>query len=151
MHPLSTSNHNGNYRYVSGAKVVLHPLSTSNHNIQTDQNVLHVLYCILFLHQTTTFTAFRIKSTSVVLHPLSTSNHNGGDISVQISTVVLHPLSTSNHNFPNTHRHKDRLYCILFLHQTTTITISLFPASPLYCILFLHQTTTKVHRFPDRS
>ena len=34
------------------------------------------------------------------------------------------------------------LYCILFLHQTTTIIRLLSCASMLYCILFLHQTTT---------
>ena len=35
------------------------------------------------------------------------------------------------------------LYCILFLHQTTTITISSCIMVLLYCILFLHQTTTQ--------
>ena len=58
--------------------------------------------------------------TQVVLHPLSTSNHNCRRCSGRSICVVLHPLSTSNHNtvidFSNTYR----LYCILFLHQTTT-------------------------------
>ena len=35
-------------------------------------------------------------------------------------TVVLHPLSTSNHNSLYTLVLYRRLYCILFLHQTTT-------------------------------
>ena len=37
---------------------------------------------------------------------------------------------------------EDTLYCILFLHQTTTGTTAMFPGQRLYCILFLHQTTT---------
>ena len=76
----------------------MHPLSTSNHNTGEHHSAW----------------------ASVVLHPLSTSNHNNAEGEVLTPSVVLHPLSTSNHN----------------------ITISLFPASPLYCILFLHQTTT---------
>ena len=35
------------------------------------------------------------------------------------------------------------LYCILFLHQTTTIFRPRTSRSLLYCILFLHQTTTE--------
>ena len=34
------------------------------------------------------------------------------------------------------------MYCILFLHQTTTVKQRIIAAEPLYCILFLHQTTT---------
>ena len=37
---------------------------------------------------------------------------------------------------------KDSLYCILFLHQTTTIKRLRVAIDRLYCILFLHQTTT---------
>ncbi len=37
---------------------------------------------------------------------------------------------------------KHRLYCILFLHQTTTDPANVGWAEMLYCILFLHQTTT---------
>ena len=36
------------------------------------------------------------------------------------------------------------LYCILFLHQTTTWIVSCRNAVKLYCILFLHQTTTSI-------
>ena len=37
-----------------GCKVVLHPLSTSNHNMIASITLNQLLYCILFLHQTTT-------------------------------------------------------------------------------------------------
>ena len=77
------------------------------------------MYCILFLHQTTTSyrafyhrnsciaSSFYIKPQQlilkmqiffVVLHPLSTSNHNLQRRETSPLRVVLHPLSTSNHN-----------------------------------------------------
>ena len=77
------------------------------------------MYCILFLHQTTTgdlawryvasciASSFYIKpqrtsptttGIKVVLHPLSTSNHNRRSAGHGAAEVVLHPLSTSNHN-----------------------------------------------------
>ena len=37
------------------------------------------------------------------------------------------------------------MYCILFLHQTTTKAVYTVGGSMLYCILFLHQTTTVNH------
>ena len=37
------------------------------------------------------------------------------------------------------------LYCILFLHQTTTIHVKRIRRHVLYCILFLHQTTTIIY------
>ena len=98
MHPLSTSNHNSAGRSFDIDHVVLHPLSTSNHN----QYVL-----------TSNFA-------TVVLHPLSTSNHNSIVIDNISRMVVLHPLSTSNHNLPTPTVNDATLYCILFLHQTTT-------------------------------
>ena len=79
-------------------KVVLHPLSTSNHN-----SSLGVAAGKL-----------------VVLHPLSTSNHNIQKSSIRGFGVVLHPLSTSNHNLCADVSPNQTLYCILFLHQTTT-------------------------------
>ena len=76
----------------------MHPLSTSNHNYEWAQ-----------AHQN-----------DVVLHPLSTSNHNTKCIYEAFRPVVLHPLSTSNHNSRTLLRETLLLYCILFLHQTTT-------------------------------
>ena len=82
------------------------------------------------------------KALPVVLHPLSTSNHNALTYPDTYYFVVLHPLSTSNHNTPAAFSNKHMLYCILFLHQTTTGAIVLYVRVELYCILFLHQTTT---------
>ena len=56
----------------------------------------------------------------VVLHPLSTSNHNRFLRKIVEDYVVLHPLSTSNHNDSLDSFDQIELYCILFLHQTTT-------------------------------
>ena len=57
LHPLSTSNHNWFFFVFFIAFVVLHPLSTSNHNCLRYNIQCVWLYCILFLHQTTTFTS----------------------------------------------------------------------------------------------
>ena len=78
------------------------------------------------------------------MHPLSTSNHNTENIQLICNAVVLHPLSTSNHNRPFSRTTANALYCILFLHQTTTSSAQLFSCTELYCILFLHQTTTQL-------
>ena len=115
----------------------LHQTTTEPASIQWASE----LYCILFLHQTTTHgtassdahgciaSSFYIKPqlyaelpqyASVVLHPLSTSNHNTALQIVNEHKVVLHPLSTSNHNDSARPDNMKLLYCILFLHQTTT-------------------------------
>ena len=60
--------------------------------------------------------------------------------------VVLHPLSTSNHNDAYDDVELCELYCILFLHQTTTYGFRDVAGRQLYCILFLHQTTTVVEK-----
>ena len=65
--------------------------------------------------------ADNISPYRVVLHPLSTSNHNVGSLISFIVSVVLHPLSTSNHNDVQGVYGNIPLYCILFLHQTTTL------------------------------
>ena len=54
LHPLSTSNHNVFGLKNNNKQVVLHPLSTSNHNKKPACYSALWLYCILFLHQTTT-------------------------------------------------------------------------------------------------
>ena len=100
--------------------VVLHPLSTSNHNYTVGGSIRRM----------------------VVLHPLSTSNHNERLKGAGSVCVVLHPLSTSNHNINRPRLRYRLLYCILFLHQTTTYFSLKTPGGVLYCILFLHQTTT---------
>ena len=78
-----------------------------------------VLYCILFLHQTTTrlyteMDSYRCIASSFYIKPqLKRSD-------MFIIIVVLHPLSTSNHNLDMQRKISYMLYCILFLHQTTT-------------------------------
>ena len=80
------------------------------------------------------------------MHPLSTSNHNVirfRPFSLQLYCILfLHQTTTSLSEM----LFEDTLYCILFLHQTTTGTTAMFPGQRLYCILFLHQTTTLSHR-----
>ena len=98
----------------------MHPLSTSNHNRVPVFLCLVELYCILFLHQTTTdFFLF------FLLHLL-------------YCILFLHQTTTLEICVGQKHR----LYCILFLHQTTTDPANVGWAEMLYCILFLHQTTT---------
>ena len=99
LHPLSTSNHNASQYLPFRKTVVLHPLSTSNHNYPREAHA----------------------QTRVVLHPLSTSNHNTMHRIRCTRDVVLHPLSTSNHNSTQSISMFTGLYCILFLHQTTTL------------------------------
>ena len=93
----------------------LHQTTTEPASIQWASE----LYCILFLHQTTTHgtassdahgciaSSFYIKPQLYAAFPHSES-------------VLLHPLSTSNHNDSARPDNMKLLYCILFLHQTTT-------------------------------
>ena len=119
LQPLSTSNHNSIVIDNISRMVVLHPLSTSNHNTSLHGDGFLSLYCILFLHQTTTkavryvhhhsciASSFYIKpqrqrlpvavgsgciASSFYIKPQQTTSSNF------IVKVVLHPLSTSNHN-----------------------------------------------------
>ena len=105
---------------VPASSVVLHPLSTSNHNRSPTLCVPTLLYCILFLHQTTTTEA----------------EYNAE--SMLYCILFLHQTTTINARIHQNYK----LYCILFLHQTTTRSPVIFSARMLYCILFLHQTTT---------
>ncbi len=52
--------------------------------------------------------------------------------------LFLHQTTTSHSKYTS----PPPLYCILFLHQTTTCCANFNSANLLYCILFLHQTTT---------
>ena len=120
LHPLSTSNHNPLCNVCSSLLVVLHPLSTSNHNGGSSSCRQGALYCILFLHQTTTYYADEKKAWELYC------------------ILFLHQTTTVDN-----HRYVDIvLYCILFLHQTTTQSAQNSSDGQLYCILFLHQTTT---------
>ena len=56
--------------------------------------------------------------------------------------VVYLAFSTSNHNNGFAIIHRDKLYILRFLHQTTTMVLVLMFIVLLYILRFLHQTTT---------
>ena len=61
---------------------------------------------------------------------------------IVLSIVVYHLVPTSNHNYRPDVSLFEKLFIILFLHQTTTQAISAASQAQLFIILFLHQTTT---------
>ena len=79
---------------------------------------------------------------TIVLYRLSTSNHNLECDFAIIDEIVLYRLSTSNHNCLHDAISFLPLSYIVFLHQTTTVTILLLRLFLLSYIVFLHQTTT---------
>ena len=100
------------------------------------------LYCILFLHQTTTYIHGRTHAQGLYcilfLHQTTTANRLRISIYSLYCILFLHQTTT-----PRAERAAARLlYCILFLHQTTTPIMRVWGRDKLYCILFLHQTTT---------
>ena len=56
--------------------------------------------------------------------------------------VVYRTIPTSNHNGGAYSDVNNKLYIVLFLHQTTTLCIRYISRHELYIVLFLHQTTT---------
>ena len=101
------------------------------------------MYCILFLHQTTTdecWIIFRHKLYCILfLHQTTTRTVPAGCTRELYCILFLHQTTTASKRYDIT----SRLYCILFLHQTTTPESIIVHGLLLYCILFLHQTTTK--------
>ncbi len=79
-------------------EVVYHPIPTSNHNNRRAYENRHVLYVILFLHQTTTVRM--VFAVLILLYII----------------LFLHQTTTYFHDQP----YFAWLYIILFLHQTTT-------------------------------
>ena len=123
-HLVPTSNHNDEDVAQRDVLVVYHLVPTSNHN-----------------------SSFYVRHTNVVVyHLVPTSNHNYTHWFMVCSLVVYHLVPTSNHNrLPKT-SNGQRLFIILFLHQTTTRDAPTFSHSTLFIILFLHQTTTYLFR-----
>ena len=84
------------------------------------------LYCILFLHQTTTTmrrcTAMRGLYCILFLHQTTTVDELAGEGLMLYCILFLHQTTTSAFNGERGHR----LYCILFLHQTTTFAVRLW-------------------------
>ena len=68
-----------------------------------------------------------VWNVSVVYHPIPTSNHNVGGNHHELSLVVYHPIPTSNHNLIPAQASANKLYIILFLHQTTTVIVMPVP------------------------
>ena len=60
--------------------------------------------------------------------------------------VVYRTIPTSNHNHRVKNKVSRKLYIVLFLHQTTTYSLSRDAVGLLYIVLFLHQTTTETER-----
>ena len=121
------------------------------------------LYLIEILHQTTTCSAIRLKSSCCILLKFyikpqqflnfscdfvvvsywnSTSNHNTSVPKIDDALVVSYWNSTSNHNFQPKGRSTIQLYLIEILHQTTTLRPASKRLLKLYLIEILHQTTT---------
>ena len=147
----------------SVSTVVYHPFPTSNHNAKDLIPFRCELYIILFLHQTTTaslcLTLLILLYIILFLHQTTTPSPRFSTTCRCISSfsyikpqqsqhgplpiaVVYHPFPTSNHNPSEPRPFQDRLYIILFLHQTTTKAQEQQERLKLYIILFLHQTTT---------
>ena len=105
------------------------------------RNNNHLLYLILFLHQTTTPQRLSLLIISCILFCFYIKPQLT-EAKYYDKTVVSYFVSTSNHNDIQVHKLEDRLYLILFLHQTTTAEVCDLRAYVLYLILFLHQTTT---------
>ena len=124
------------------------------------------MYIFWFLHQTTTLLLVRLfwhscisfdsyikpqrwtppaVSAPVVYLLIPTSNHNLQKIQDKITAVVYLLIPTSNHNFHLTMIRPFLLYIFWFLHQTTTIQMSIRDMELLYIFWFLHQTTTSVY------
>ncbi len=127
--------------------VVLHPLSTSNHNGGKKDAAVAALYCILFLHQTTTSDAGNGCENRLYcilfLHQTTTILPAAAVGAPLYCILFLHQTTTESRRGELA----ARLYCILFLHQTTTMSSIFSPPYRLYCILFLHQTTTREPRW----
>ena len=86
--------------------VVYHLVPTSNHNQSPPIKLVYF----------------------VVYHLVPTSNHNHQAVCTFLFCVVYHLVPTSNHNLPLLISLIRRLFIILFLHQTTTLTPSEFRA-----------------------
>ena len=83
-----------------------------------------LLFIILFLHQTTTWSLL----TLVLLSCLSSCSYIKPQLPVNKTvgiSVVYHLVPTSNHNDGKEISVNDLLFIILFLHQTTTILVFL--------------------------
>ena len=102
-------------------QVVYRTIPTSNHNPSLLLILLLLLYIVLFLHQTTTHN----NIIQILNRCISYYSYIKPQLPVVMEvfrTVVYRTIPTSNHNCSRYTRLSDRLYIVLFLHQTTTWT-----------------------------
>ena len=100
------------------------------------------MYCILFLHQTTTHRKRELHfrgciASSFYIKPQPLDRYFEYVQGCIASSFYIKPQLIIRNAFCGR-----KLYCILFLHQTTTSRCASGGPRTLYCILFLHQTTT---------
>ena len=116
---IPTSNHNPLLPDGHSLSVVYRTIPTSNHNWKVFALHHHLLYIVLFLHQTTTdtdydYTDYRCISYysyikpqlarpwslrwRVVYRTIPTSNHNFSSYCCVAGSVVYRTIPTSNHN-----------------------------------------------------
>ena len=93
----------------------LHQTTTEPASIQWASE----LYCILFLHQTTTHGTASSDAHGCIASSFYIKPQLYAELP-QYAPVALHPLSTSTHHDSARPDNMKLLYCILFLHQTTT-------------------------------
>ena len=116
---IPTSNHNTCILCVCARIVVYRTIPTSNHNSTIDVRINFMLYIVLFLHQTTTF-SFKGQDQRRCISYYSYIKPQLNQSFVCYKLVVYRTIPTSNHNNAQVLRLNSMLYIVLFLQQTTT-------------------------------
>ena len=104
----------------------------------------HMLFIILFLHQTTTrtYSSICLLRLFIILFLHQTTTKTRHALFAYQLFIILFLHQTTTYGVGNIKYHE--LFIILFLHQTTTSKVLARSAIMLFIILFLHQTTTEV-------
>ncbi len=124
-HLVPTSNHNFSLGFNNLRFVVYHLVPTSNHNrLVLYQNFLFVVYHLVPTSNHNMWTETH-GIALVVYHLVPTSNHNYREENNGLDEVVYHLVPTSNHNCGQSSKIFTLLFIILFLHQTTTVCMSM--------------------------
>ena len=138
---IPTSNRNESLNSLNLSLAVYPYIPTSNRNRIQRENSEIQLYILIFLHQTATEREFRIHDSGCI--SLYSYIKPQQRIQREFREFAVYPyIPTSNRNVPNVWDFSDRLYILIFLHQTATLS----PWAPfvltLYILIFLHQTAT---------
>ena len=122
----STSNHNFFSQCYGNLEVVSYRNSTSNHN--TLRRFLPAIRVVSYRNSTSNHNGGDCATCDirVVSYRNSTSNHNGSVDVLPGRPVVSYRNSTSNHNVWLAKATHKRLYLIEILHQTTTLSLTMF-------------------------